>query len=387
MKKNVLFVVDERRMGGVSILLEDILNNINLDKYNIDVMVLHNNGDYLEHLPEGVNVLYGSKYFSGIDLTLKEALKTFNIKTIYHKLKVVFDMKTGLIEKSIKRERKKILRKKYDTEIAFKDGFTALFTIFGDSKRKIHWLNYEYKGINPNAKYDRLFKRILPQFDNIVAVSDGVKNAFSDIYDVKNIDIIENYIDINKIKKKSMEQGLKVNEDDLNFICVGRLHYTKGFDRLVNAIASIKEDGLLPSNFKLRIYGDGPMYDELSNMISENKLDNNVYLMGRTSNPYKEVKNAKLFILSSNFEAFGLVVIEAMSLGVPVMATKTAAVDKLIKNDENGLIVDNSTEGLKDGLLYLLNDLSIIDKYHKNLAKYKYDGKKIIDKIERELDK
>ena len=50
-KKKVLFVVDEKQMGGVSVLLSDIMKKINLKKYNIDIMVLHNNGEYLDDLP------------------------------------------------------------------------------------------------------------------------------------------------------------------------------------------------------------------------------------------------------------------------------------------------------------------------------------------------
>ena len=61
--RNVLFVVDEKQMGGVSVLLEDILKKLNFFKFNVDVMVLHNNGDYLDDLPKDVNVIYGSRFF------------------------------------------------------------------------------------------------------------------------------------------------------------------------------------------------------------------------------------------------------------------------------------------------------------------------------------
>ena len=77
--RKILFVVDERQMGGVSVLLDDILKRINLKKFNVDVMVLHNNGDYLDDLPEGVDVIYGSPFFEVVDLSLKEVIKTKNI--------------------------------------------------------------------------------------------------------------------------------------------------------------------------------------------------------------------------------------------------------------------------------------------------------------------
>ena len=151
MKRNILFVVDEKRMGGVSVLLEDMMNMINISKYNIDILVLHNNGEMLENLDKKINIIYGTPYFEAVDYSIKEVLKSRNLKLIYRKLKLIFDMKTGHIEKVIKKERKKILKKKYDVEIAFKDGFTALFTTFGDSIKKVHWLQYEYKKINPKV--------------------------------------------------------------------------------------------------------------------------------------------------------------------------------------------------------------------------------------------
>lgn len=384
--KNILFVVDEKVMGGVSILLTDILNNLNIKNYNIDILVLHNNGDSLNNLPKSVNIIYGTKYFKSIDLTTKEALKTFNISTIYHKFKVVFDMKTGLIKKSIIRERKKILNKKYDVEIAFKDGFTALFTIFGDSKKKVHWLHYEYKDSNPNAKYDRLFNDILPKFDSIVAVSEGVKESFTKYYNVKGVKVIENYIDTNKIVNYGKEKGKDLNKKDMNFVCLGRLHSVKGYDRLINIIGELKNNNELPNNFRLRIYGDGPEKNKLTELIKTNNLIDEVILMGRVNNPYKEVKEADLLLLPSYYESFGIVIVEAMTLNVPVLACRTAATDKLINNKVNGLIVDNNYESLKSGLKYLIDNPDVIKKYKSNLNNYKYDNNKILDQIEREFN-
>ena len=96
--KKILIVIDERIMGGVSVLLEDMLNMINLKKYKIDILCLHNNGEMLENLPENVSMIYGTDYFSSIDYTIKEVLKSKKKKKIYYKVRIVFDMKTGLIE-------------------------------------------------------------------------------------------------------------------------------------------------------------------------------------------------------------------------------------------------------------------------------------------------
>lgn len=384
MKRNVLFVVDEKRMGGVSVLLEDILNMINIKNYSIDVLVLHNNGSMLNNLPKDVNIIYGTSYFEAIDYTLKETLKSGDFRRIYHKIKVILDMKTGNIKNTIIRERKKILNKNYDVEIAFKDGFTALFTIFGNSKTKIHWLHYEYKKTNPNAKYDKLFKRILPKFDKIIAVSEGVEQAFNKIYHLENkTSIIPNLVNTDKIIKKSKEKSdVILSKSDINFVSVGRLNKSKGYDRLIEAIHHLKQKKILPDKFLLRIYGGGEEKEILNDLIRKYKLDKYIYLMGQVDNPYKYIKSNDMFVLSSNFESFGLVIVEAMILGVPVLATQNNATNVLIKDKYNGLIIENSTLGLEKGIEYVINNKECIKKYKKNLKEYKYDNSAIIKSIE-----
>lgn len=384
MKRNVLFVVDEKRMGGVSVLLEDILNMINIKNYSIDVLVLHNNGSMLNNLPKDVNIIYGTSYFEAIDYTLKEVLKSGDFKRIYHKIKVILDMKTGNIKNTIIRERKKILNKNYDVEIAFKDGFTALFTIFGNSKTKIHWLHYEYKKINPNAKYDKLFKRILPKFDKIIAVSEGVEQAFNKIYHLENkTSIIPNLVNTDKIIKKSKEKSdVILSKSDINFVSVGRLHIQKGYDILIEVVHALNKSNFLPKNFKLRIYGDGPEKFTLNSLIRKYHLEDKIYLLGKVMNPYKYVKNSDLFILPSRYEPFGLVIIESMTLGVPVLATENHATSKIIQNGKNGYITENSYQGIYEGLKYLLENFQELKKYKKNLKEYKYDNSAIIKSIE-----
>lgn len=386
-KKNVLFVVDERKMGGVSVLLEDMLNMIDNNKYNIDVLVLHNNGDMLDQLGKNVRVLYGTPYFSGIDYTMKEAIRSLNLKTIFHKLQVIFDMKSGLVKKKILSERKKILDKKYDTEIAFKDGFTAIFTAYGDSSKKIHWLHYEYKKTNPNEKYNKLFLDVFRHFDCFVAVSDSVEEAFNNIYKKEDKSIvINNLVDTNKIKNKAKEKcDVLLNKKEINFVSVGRLHKQKGFDRVIEAIKMLKDNNLLPDNFKYRLYGDGSEKTYLLDKINEYGLNDYIFLMGVVKNPYKYIKNNDLFILSSVYEPFGLVIVEAMTLGVPVLATKNHATGELIDDRWNGYITDNSTDGIYAGMKYLIANKEEINKYKKNLEKYSYRNDKIIEQIEEVL--
>jgi len=381
--KNILLVVDERKMGGVSILLEDLINNMDLKDKAIDILVLHNNGDRLENIKDKVNIIYGTKYFDAIDIPLKEIIKSFNIGLFLKKLRLVFEMKTGLIEKRIIKERKKILSKKYDVEVAFKDGFTALFVGFGNCPKKIHWLHYDYKTQNANAKYDKLFKRVLPKFSKIIAVSKGVMDDFNNLYHLENkTKVIDNFIDTKKIKSMMKKKPSKKSNQELNLISVGRLHYQKGYDRLIEVFNKLNKDNLL-NNVKLHIYGDGPEEERLKKLITLYNLNDIIILEGRTNNPYEKIVNSDLFILSSVYEPFGLVIVEAMTLQVPVLATANSATSKLIDNNKNGLIVDNSIEGLYEGLKSIILNKDLINKWKESLKDYDYDdnNKRIIKEV------
>lgn len=381
--KNVLFVVDERCMGGVSILLMDMFKMMDTSNLDIDLLVLHDRGDMFNELPSNVHLMFGGSYFSAIDLTLKEVIKSKSIKALYYKLKVIFDLKTGLIKKRIVKERKKLLKKHYDYEIAFKDGFTAIFTAYGDSDVKYHWIQYNYGIANPNSKYDKLFNDALRRFDKIISVSDGIMKDFNNIYHLEDkVEVIDNLIDVKRIKEKAKEKcDLELDKNKLNIICVGRIaNGHKGYDRLVDVVKRLDDEGLFDEAI-LRIFGSGPDYDNLFNQIKDYGLDKKVLLMGRVDNPYKYFKNQDLFILPSRYEAFGLVIVEALSLGVPVLVTANDATSKIVSNNHNGLIVNNSNEGLYDGLKYLIKNRDILDNFKFNLVNYNYDNDSIIKKL------
>ena len=377
--RKILYVVDERQMGGVSVLLDDILKRINLRKFDVDVMVLHNNGDYLDDLPEGVDVIYGSPFFEVVDLSLKEVIKTKNIFKIIKKICLVFLMKTGLIKGKIKKERKKCLSKKYDTEVAFKDGFTALFTAYGDSEKKIHWLHTDYVMHDCTAKYHNLFEKIFPLFDKIIGISHAVVERFNQVYPGIQCEVIYNLIDIAKIKKMGEENDIHLG-DGINFVSCGRIHEMKGYDRLINVFHRLDDMGLL-KHVSLTIIGDGPDFSKVQNLVQEYGLKDKVKLLGRRKNPYPYVKAADAFLMCSRYEPFGLVVLEAMVLGTPVISTEVASIREIM-NENYGTITENSKEGLIKAIAEVIKNPNYLNKYRENLKKYNYDCDKIVKEIE-----
>lgn len=137
------------------------------------------------------------------------------------------------------------------------------------------------------------------------------------------------------------EQNLESFFHDGNYICsVGRLCEQKGFDRLLDAYAKVV--GLDETYPDLIIVGEGPSREELISQTNNLNIAHKVRFAGFNKNPYYIMKNAKAFILSSRHEGLPTVLIEALALGVPVIAFDCPTGPKeILKNGKLGALIND----------------------------------------------
>ena len=140
--------------------------------------------------------------------------------------------------------------------------------------------------------------------------------------------------------------------------------------------------------FHAVILGTGPLYGTLKRMIDSMQLNNTVELLGFQNNPYIYMKQADLFVLPSLVEGYGLVLAEAMYIGISVLSTKCAGPENILEGGKYGCLVDNTEEGLYKGIKRLLESVELREEYREKGKKRVdfFSKKKRVLEIENLLD-
>lgn len=148
------------------------------------------------------------------------------------------------------------------------------------------------------------------------------------------------------------EAGMDVN--DAVLISVGRLVYAKAHEVIIASMPAVLKE--FP-NAKVEIVGEGPLRADLQSQIERLGLSNSVKLLGQSDDVASRLANADVFILSSRSEGLPIALLEAMSAGLPCVATKVEGVDEVLVEGEHGLVVPiENPEALAKAILQLLRD-------------------------------
>lgn len=171
---------------------------------------------------------------------------------------------------------------------------------------------------------------IISKVHQIVAVSNGISKLIAQRYKIKEVQTIYNF-------SSSTE---KSNENKLPYdyiIAAGRLDEMKQFDQLIE---SYSKTSLPSENIHLVILGEGIEKEKLMALSKKMKIEQYVHLLGFIKRPSIYYENAKFLVLSSRYEGFGMVLLEALALGTPVISFDCeVGPNEIIRNNKNGILV------------------------------------------------
>jgi glycosyltransferase involved in cell wall biosynthesis len=224
-------------------------------------------------------------------------------------------------------------------------------------------------------------KIVLKNASIVIALSEDMKSKMTNICEKDKIIILQNGIEPEKFRDFKREPNNNIKK---TILFVGTLRSVKGVNYLIEAMAIISTK---LSTIDLLIVGDGPERAKLETLVKELNLQNCTHFEGKVSNEKipEYMERADLFVLPSLSESFGIVNLEAMASGLPIVATNVGGLPEVVKNGENGLLVEpRNSKALAEKVLLLLDNIDLYNKISsinkENAKNYSWD--KIAEKLE-----
>lgn len=257
----------------------------------------------------------------------------------------------------------KWIGEKYDCIIACNHNAPSYFASYIVGGKKIIWIRgdmaeLDYTELDKNTKEYKQVKQeyemqanVLKAFDEIVVISKATQDTLKELFGItKNVVKISNSVDSDKIKLLSKE-AVDIPEKKI-FTTLGRIDYNKNQILLLKAAKELKKQR---NDFMIYILGDGDYRPRLEKYIKDNRLDENVKIIGFVENPYPYVKSSIATVLTSLSEGFSLALVESVMLNTPIISTDVGVARELIENYNCGTIIDYDEKELSQVLLKYLN--------------------------------
>ena len=351
MKKKICFVLDQFLYGGIERVAINYLNGIDKAKFDIDVIILSNVEEMINQIPKECNVIKIDIPRNHNPLSRASIMVKRDAGAILYY--GTYILKRCFIYPIDKIKTNKLREKKYDVAIAFSDHLNDSYVVLEHIKaaKKIVWahgLIYQYLLMSP------AFEKMYKKFDKIVSINHIDQNDIFYCKPYLKYDIVNMYKPTYRTKKASDEDlGKKYGKYILS---VARLEEPKDFITLIEAYNKLSND--IKKEYNLVIVGDGPDREKIKNRIEKLNLNKKVFMVGAQSDVDTYYQHADLFVLSTKSEGLGMVIIEAMGNGCPVISTDAPYGPREIlgSNDYGILCPVGDSEKMSAAIEELLND-------------------------------
>lgn len=356
-ENNILISSVHLDYGGIETTLINLLKK--LYKYNIDLLILKQGGVLYNEVPKNINLIgpYDSNFMKKIVLSNNKICKIIN-HLLYNKYTAWLYVKN----------------KKYDIAISYSGyyDFIDYYVVNSISNKKYIWLHTD-----PNSLKVIKTKKY-KNFDKVVCVSESAKNnLIKKCPEIKEkVTYCWNFINY---KENNIKDNYKL-DGKYNIVSIGRLYPQKRFDRLIEAAKILDKKRI---DFKIYIIGDGLLKKELEELINKNKLEEKVILLGKKDNVEYYLKQADLFISTSDYEGLTTVLFESLINKLPIVATNICGnvdIYKYIAPKGSMTLTTTNPKEIAETIIKQMNKKRVNIDF--DIEKY---NKKVMEKLERLL--
>ena len=337
-KKRLLFTAHSLNVGGIETALINLVNRINLEKYQVDILLEKKEGIFLDKVKE--------------EITVRE-FKVYNNKNVI--IRKILNLSKRLIYTATDYHT-------YDFSCCY-----ATYSLSGSKLSKIaatntaFYVHSNYKDLYKDEKKEKEFfdNRGIEKFKHIIFVSNEYQKEFLRLYpSLKDrVLVLNNFIDTESILEKSKEKiKEKKPKDKKLFVFVGRLDDdAKKVGRAILLAKEIKD-------IELWLVGDGPDRKQYEELIKKEKLSTRVKFLGKQKNPYPYMKLADYIIMTSDYEGFPVIYLEAITLERPIITTIDVSDDKLNMGKDYAMIISKDQKEMTKQVKEILKKTPKVNK-------------------------
>lgn len=345
-KIKLLYVITSVGLGGAEKLLLSYVKNLNKNKYSLYVCCLREKPDDL--------FLDISKYSTVYNLKINNR---FNPIIIFALIKLIREIKPDIIHTHLFQARV----------------YTAVAKLFYKHSVIITQKHNNVNLIKHNVFI--LFELLsLLIYNKVIAISESVKNSLIryEFVPSRKIFVLPNCIDFLRFHNSGFRESL-LNKQEIIIGTVGRIERQKGIKYLLLAMNPILSKY---PNTKLEIIGDGSLLNEMKNLSINLNISNSVFFFGKFVDVIPFYRRMDVFVLSSVYEGFGIVLLEAMASGVPIVATNVDGIKEVVTNMNSGILVPpKNPEAIADAVVKIIENPLL----SKNLVDKGYKRAKLFD--------
>ena len=366
--ENILIFAGSLMNNGITTSLINMLSNVDKDKYNFyitfkqwDEFILNNHESIFKRFPKEIEFLPFRFNFTP---TVSEK-RDFN-KYFTNQIEFSDDLH-NLFKRSYDKQYKNL---NFRAVIDF-DGYNhgeSLVFANADVNNTV-WVHNDMiqESKTRNKQNLKILKDIYNRCRHVAVVSPNLVDMVFEITSQKdNVSIVHNINDYESIIEKSnrevkLDESTVVYGEDIfevlkkpgkKFISIGRFSPEKGHKRLIKAFDKFCND--YPESQLIIIGGGGVSFDETCKLRDSLKFKDNIVLINQISNPMPILKQCDVFVLSSFYEGWPMVIMEADTLNVPIIATDIPACQWM--REYGGYLVENSDEGILNALYYSMEN-------------------------------